>query len=158
MNGNGTNGDPPAAGPYLEYQRLRFSTQLPLDYLYHPTHYWLHRQRDGIWRAGLTRFAVRMLGEMVDHGFHVLPAQVVQAGQVIGFIEGFKAVSDLCCLVNGTFRQSNAAMKEQLHLLHRDPHGAAWLYEAEGQPDDLCVDADGYRLILDQAIDRLAGQ
>ena len=69
----------------LHYKRSHFATQLPVDYLYTPSHAWLARQADGSWRVGLTRFAGRMLGHMVDHGFETPAGTVVQHGQIVGW-------------------------------------------------------------------------
>ena len=59
----------------LHYKRSHFATQLPMAYLYSPSHAWLARMEDGRWRVGLTKFATRMLGEMVDHGLRRNRAQ-----------------------------------------------------------------------------------
>ena len=82
----------------LHYRRPRFVTQLPVDYLYSPSHAWLARQPGGVWHVGMTKFATRMLGDMVDHGWEVAPGASVERGQVVGWIEGFKAgvVSATC--------------------------------------------------------------
>src|SRR5437763_7545931 len=65
----------------LHYKRSRFVTHLPVDYLYSPSHCWIARQEDDLWRVGFTKFAVRMLGDMVDHGFEIEPGALVQPGQ-----------------------------------------------------------------------------
>lgn len=139
----------------LHYKRSHFATQLPAGYLYVPSHAWLARQADGRWRVGLTKFATRMLGEMVDHGFQVEPGAPIAVGQIIGFIEGFKAISDLYCVGDGRFLTGNPALKEQPDCVNDDPYGRGWLYEFEGTPDARAVDVHGYRAILDQTIDRI---
>src|SRR5206468_4087450 len=53
----------------LHYKRSHFVTRLPVDYLYSPSHCWIAQQQGYFWRVGFTKFAVRMLGDMVDHGF-----------------------------------------------------------------------------------------
>src|SRR6185503_5988298 len=78
----------------LHYRRSRFVTHLPVNYLYSPSHCWIALQEGGLWRVGLTKFATRMLGEMVDHGFDIELESPVASGQIIGWIEGFKAISD----------------------------------------------------------------
>src|SRR5688572_2957192 len=80
------------------YKRSHFATQLPVDYRYSPSHCWIGRQEDDRWRVGFTKFAVRMLGDMVDHGFEIEPEAPVAAGQIIGWVEGFKAISDVFCI------------------------------------------------------------
>src|SRR6187397_2343908 len=99
----------------LHYKRSHFATQLPMDYLYSPSHAWLAAAGEGRWRVGLTKFASRMLGEMVDHGFEV--------------------ISDLFCVAAGEFTGSNPALKERISLITRDPYGSGWLYEVNGTPD-----------------------
>jgi glycine cleavage system H protein len=137
----------------LRYQRARFTTQLPGDYLYSPAHLWIARQRGNIWRAGLTKFATRGLGEVVEHGFTVELHAPVCAGGVIGWVEGFKAISDILCLVEGRFAGANPALKDSIGLINQDPYGAGWLYAVKGKPGGECVDVRAYAKLLDQSID-----
>jgi glycine cleavage system H protein len=139
----------------LQYKRSNFVTQLPVDYRYSPSHCWLAAEGPGVWRVGLTKFAVRMLGEMVDHGFEVEPGARVEPGQILGWVEGFKAISDLYCVGRGRFAGANPALRDRITLINRDPYGAGWLYQFKGEPDDLCTDVQGYRQLLDQTIDKI---
>ena len=138
----------------LLYKRSHFVTRLPLDYLYSPSHYWLARQ-NGNWRVGLTKFATRMLGEIVDYGFEAQPDAAIRPGQAIGWIEGFKAISDLFCVLDGKFGRSNPELSQNPEAIDRDCYGQGWLYEASGSPDTLCVDVQGYKALLDSTIDKL---
>ena len=89
----------------LHYKRSHFATQLPVDYLYSPSHCWLAPQADGVWRVGMTKFATRMLGDMVDCGFELAAGTPVVKGEIIGWIEGFKAISDsIACSTGNTWR------------------------------------------------------
>jgi glycine cleavage system H protein len=137
----------------LYYQRARFVTQLPGDYLYSPAHFWIARHRGNTWRAGLTKFATRKLGEIVEHGFEVELHAPVLAGQVIGWVEGFKAISDILCLVEGRFAGANPALKDRIGLINKDPYGMGWLYAVKGEPGGECVEARAYAKLLDQSID-----
>jgi glycine cleavage system H protein len=139
----------------LHYKRSHFVTHLPLDYLYSPSHAWIARQDEDHWRVGLTKFATRMLGEMVDHGFEIEVDAPVRSGQIIGWVEGFKAISDLFCIAEGHFAGSNLALKEKINLISKDPYNSGWLYLVKGQPDTRCVDVQSYRAILDKTIDRI---
>ena len=139
----------------LHYKRSRFTTQLPMDYLYSPSHCWIARLEDDLWRVGLTKFATRMLGEMVDHGFEIEPGAPVQSGQIVGWIEGFKAISDIFCVAEGNFGGANPVLKEKITLVNKDPYGAGWLYRVRGKPDARCVDVHSYRAILDKTIDKI---
>ena len=82
------------------YKRSNFVTHLPARYLYSPSHFWLAPEDPaaeatarphGRWRIGFTKFATRMLGEMVDHQWEKTYGEAVRAGEIIGSIEGFKA-------------------------------------------------------------------
>jgi len=141
-----------------QYQRARFVTQLPVQYLYTPSHFWIARHDNSTWRIGFTKFASRMLGEMVDYGFDVLLEAEVVTGQRIGWVEGFKAISDLFCIAQGRFAGPNPSLETDLALVNRDPLGAGWLYLIKGQPDPVCVSVDAYVRILDQTIDRILGK
>src|SRR5207302_10026748 len=127
----------------LHYKRSRFVTQLPVDYLYSPSHGWIARQEGDLWRVGFTKFAVRMLGDMVDHGFEIEPGAPVQPGQIVGWIEGFKAISDLFCIAEGNFAGANPLLKERITVVNKDPYGEGWLYMVKGKPDSKCVDVHG---------------
>jgi glycine cleavage system H protein len=137
------------------YQRARFTTSLPPDCLYSASHCWLARQGDDLWRIGFTKFAVRMLGETVDRGFEIPPDAAVKPGQIIGWIEGFKAMSDIYCVADGRFAGGNPALQDQIQLVNKDPFGRGWIYGVRGAPDAQCVDVDGYRQLLDRTIDTL---
>ena len=139
----------------LHYKRARFVTQLPVDYLYSPSHCWAARQDAGLWRIGLTKFATRMLGDMVDHGFDVETGAPIASGQIIGWVEGFKAISDVFCIAEGTFAGGNPALKEKITLINKDPYSAGWLYLVKGKPDGQCLDVHGYQAILDKTIDKI---
>lgn len=142
----------------LHYKRSHFATQLPVDYLYSPSHAWIAQHDQNHWRIGLTKFATRMLGEMVEHGFEIQPGAPVQAGQIVGWVEGFKAISDLYSIAQGEFAGGNPILKEKITLISKDPYGAGWLYLIKGRPDAKCVDAYAYRDLLDKTIERILAQ
>jgi len=139
----------------LQYKRSHFVTQLPVDYLYSPSHCWIADQAEGLWRVGLTKFATRMLGEMVDHGFEIETDAPVESGQIIGWVEGFKAISDIFCIAQGNFSGPNPVLKEKITVISKDPYGAGWLYVVKGKPDAKCVDVRDYQAILDKTIDKI---
>lgn len=139
----------------LYYKRSHFVTHLPVDYLYSPSHFWIGQSVDKTWRVGLTRFATRMLGEMVDHGFEITTGQPVEPGQIVGWVEGFKAISDVYCIGAGTFSGGNPLLKEKISMISRDGYGEGWLYALDGGPDSRCVDVNAYKVWLDQTIDRI---
>lgn len=137
------------------YKRSRFVTHLPTDRVYTSSHYWLLADSAGIWRVGLTRFATRMLGDIVEVGFNVAMDEAITLGQGIGFLEGFKAVSELYSVVDGGFAGMNPALDRDITLLENDPYGEGWLFGATGTPDPQHNDAEGYAAILDTTIDAM---
>ena len=140
------------------FKRSHFATHLPADALFSPSHYWLQQESDGAWRVGFSKFAVRMLGDLVDQSFDVAEGAPVEPGKIIGWIEGFKAISDIYCVIEGTFVGGNAALKGRLEQINDDPYGGGWLYRAKGKPDPNCMPATDYVNLLNATIDRMLAQ
>ncbi len=139
----------------LVYKRARFGTRLPTDRVYTRSHYWLREIEPALWRVGLTNFATRMLGDIVEYEFEVEPGMRVELGQKIGWMEGFKAVSELYSVAEGDFAGVNTELRGDITLLESDPYERGWLYQVNGQPDPGRVDAAGYAMILDATIDKM---
>jgi glycine cleavage system H protein len=137
------------------YKRATFVTHLPKTYLFSPSHYWLAPEENGVWRVGFTKFATRMLGDLVDHQFEKSAGEAVASGAIIGSVEGFKAISDLYSPLDGRFIEGNAALVQDVDLISREPYGNGWLFRIEGKPDSRCSDVEGYRQLLDATIDRM---
>ncbi len=142
----------------IRYNRAKFSTRLQDDRLYTAGHAWLRPEGENIWHVGLTKFALRMLGEAVEMEFEVKAGDQVETGQAVGWLEGFKAVTDIYTPIQGVFRGANRKLLEDLELLKRDPYGNGWLFELEGKIDDSCVDMHGYVAVLDATIDKMLGK
>lgn len=109
----------------------------------------------GRWRVGYTKFALRMLGELVDVNFEFAPGNTVHTGDIIGTVEGFKAISDVYCVGTGQFAGGNPELATSLAGIVEHPYDAGWLYEFTGEPDSRVMDVDGYRNLLDATIDRM---
>jgi glycine cleavage system H protein len=139
----------------IRYKRSRFSTRLPADVRYTRSHYWLREHQTGLWRIGLTKFATRMLGDLVEYEFSLGPGSAVEVGQAIGWVEGFKAVSDIYSVAAGRFSSLNAGLRRDITLLESDPYGQGWLYEVQGHPDPKNYDVHEYVGILDVTVDRM---
>jgi glycine cleavage system H protein len=147
-----------AAPQTIFFKRSHFATHLPADALFSPSHYWLRREPDGAWRVGFSKFAVRMLGDLVDQKFEVAEGAAIQPGQLLGWIEGFKAISDIYGIVEGAFLGGNPALRGQLAQVNDDPYGAGWLYRARGTPDPNCMPVASYVDLLNATIDRMLAQ
>lgn len=154
----------------VRFRHAHFSARFPVDCLYTPSHYWM-RPADALsesgeavaadvviprlWHVGFTKFATRMLGELVEMVLEVQPGQTVAGGDRLGTVEGFKAVSDLFCVIDGTLSAANPAITAEACLTHSDPYGAGWLYAVQGTPSEGHLDVHSYIALLTETIDRL---
>ncbi len=145
------------ANEIIQYRRSKFSARIMTDRLYTGAHSWLKNEQGDIWRVGLTKFAIRMLGDAVEMDFEVAPGDRLETGQVIGWLEGFKAVTDIYAPMPSTFHETNESLLNDMELLRRDHYDKGWLYSIEGKPDSGCIDAEAYMAILDQTIDKMMG-
>ncbi len=151
------SGDEMTSGK-VHYKRSRFSTRLLEDRLYTAGHSWLEREEGDLWRVGFTKFATRMLGEIVELGFEMNPGSPVETGQVIGWLEGFKAVTDIFSPLSGRFEGYNPALDKNITLLTTEPYTRGWLFKVQGQPDTESLDVHGYVSLLDTTIDKMLGR
>ncbi len=143
---------------FLPFERARFKTRLPRGHFYTAGHMWLHQAEPDLWHVGLTRFALRMLGEPVDLDFEMALETEVEKGDVVGWLEGFKAVTDLYSPIDGRFAGANPALDEGLDAVHRSSYQRGWLFALRGKVDVDCVDAEGYAAVLEAAIDKVLGE
>ncbi len=139
----------------LLYKRSRFQTRLPKGRLYTPSHFWLLETESGVWRVGFTRFATRMLGEIVESGFEVKPADAIAVGQTIGWVEGFKALTDLYSVAEGFFAGGNPILDTDATRIDKDPYHEGWLYRVRGVPDPNAMPPEAYMQVLDATIDKM---
>jgi glycine cleavage system H protein len=145
----------PGNDEIVRYKNSRFSTRLPSGRLYTRAHYWLGEAEPGTWRVGFTKFATRMLGDLVETAFAAQPGDTVRLGQPIGSVEGFKAITEVYCVMDGEFAGGNPALDEDITLIDTDPYGRGWLYCVQGEPDPSAVDVHGYVAILDATIEKM---
>ena len=110
---------------------------------------------EGIWRVGFTKFATRMLGELVEARFEVEKGGAVSSGQQIGYVEGFKAASDLFCVMEGEFEQGNPILDEDACIVKSSPYVDGWLYSVKGEPEETSVDVHGYVEHLEVLIEKM---
>ncbi len=137
------------------YKKSTFVTHLPESYLYSPTHYWLNEVKKGRYQVGVTKFSTRMLGNLVDFGFESKPGDVIEAGQIIGWIEGFKAITDIYCVGTGNFIRLNPDLENDLEDGWKKNYTQGWLFEFSGKPDSRCMHLDDYTKVLDTTIEKI---
>ena len=142
----------------IRYRRANFSTRLPKEPLYTPSHFWIQELEKGLWKVGFTKFAVRMLGEIVEAGFELEPGNSIRTGDIIGWVEGFKAITDIYCAIEGTFQEANPLLEESCEKIYNDPYGKGWLYLARGIAEKSAFGVNEYVQFLDTTIKRIQGE
>lgn len=142
---------------YLRYKHARFSARFPAGFRYSRSHFWLAEDagEPGLWRIGFTKFATRMLGELVEARFDVAPGDPVEPGQLLGYVEGFKAASDLFCAAEGIFAGGNPLLEVDACVVRSSPYEDGWLYAVRGNPEPGSLDAAGYIDHLDSLIEQM---
>ena len=99
-----------------------------------------------------------MLGDIVELGFETETGTDVETGQVIVWIEGFTAGTDIFSPLSGRFDEFNPALDKQIQLLTSDPSDKGWLFKIRGNPGDDCLDVHNYASLLDTTIDKMLGR
>jgi glycine cleavage system H protein len=143
---------------FLPFQRAKFKTKLPRGRRYTAGHMWLRQMEGDLWHVGLTRFAIRMLGEPVEVDFETSEGEWVETGHVVGWMEGFKAVTDLYTPMTGHFAGANVALATDIRAVYTSPYERGWLFGLRGEPGEECVDAEGYAGFLEGHIDKMLGE
>ena len=141
----------------FHYKRARFATHLPRERFYTAGHYWLAVDQDDadVYYVGYTKIATRMLGDIVEFDFEKEPSSAVKLGEIIGWIEGFKASSDIYAIVDGTFISGNPALEDDPDLMRKEPYGSGWLYKVKGTIDPAKLSREEYGIVLDATIDKI---
>lgn len=142
----------------IKFKRNRFVARFPRQYRYSLAHFWLAEEEPGEWRVGLTHFATRMLGEIVEFDVETPVGETLETGTVIGWIEGMKAVTDLFCVASGELLGLNPEALEDIEKVCKDPYGSGWLYAVKGCPDPDTVDVEAYLEKLGETIDAMEEQ
>ena len=144
--------------PTVRFKHARFSARFPETYRYSKSHYWMApvEGQEGVWRVGFTKFATRMLGELVDCDWKVPAGGPVEPGQIVGWVEGFKAASDVYCVMQGSFVEGNPYLKQDACVVRSDPYEVGWLYAVRGEPEEGHLDVHGYIAHLGAIIQRMA--
>lgn len=145
---------------FVRYKHSQLSARFPQDFRYARSHYWMAEVEGdaGLWRVGFTKFATRMLGELVEANYSLNPGDPVSPGTPIGDVEGFKAASDVFCVMQGTFEGGNPILQEDACIVRSSPYVDGWLYAVRGEPEPESLDVHGYIQLLDNTINRMQAQ
>ena len=96
-----------------------------------------------------------MLGELVEAQFKPDVGGPIAPGETIGHVEGFKAASDVLCVMDGTFAGMNPALQIDACIVKSDPYEVGWLYAARGEPEEDSMDVHGYVTLLQETIQKM---
>lgn len=142
---------------FARFKHARFSARFPVEFRYSLSHYWMApvEGEAGLWRVGFTKFATRMLGELVEAEWEKKSGDAVESGQQIGWVEGFKAASDVFCVMDGEFSSGNPMLDEDACIVRSSPYVDGWLYSVTGKPEQTSVDVEGYIEHLDAIITKM---
>jgi glycine cleavage system H protein len=142
---------------FVRFKHARFSARFPEGFRYSRSHYWMApvEEEPGLWHVGFTKFATRMLGELVEANFPLNEGDPVEPGQSIGSVEGFKAASDVLCVMQGGFAGMNAALQADACIVKSDPYQVGWLYAVRGKPEEDSLDVQGYVALLQETIQKM---
>ena len=131
-----------------------FEATFPRDRSYAKNHMWAQSRDEapGVWRFGLTAYAVRLLQDVYFLEWEFDPPHPLADRQMIGAIESKKAESDLYAPIPGTLTTINDAVLGDPSLINADPYGRGWLIEIRSdQSETSLLDPDGYASHLEDA-------
>jgi len=122
---------------------------VPEDLHFSEDHQWVRPEGD-VWRVGITEFAQEALGEVTM--VQVAEPDIrIGAGDEMGEIEAFKAMTDLYMPVQASVVERNPALETSPTAINSDPYGAGWLCTVRPEsPEDLAtlLDAQAYRALI----------
>lgn len=98
---------------------------VPDELRYSEDHQWVRLEGD-LLRVGLTDYAQEALGEVTMVQL-VETGKAVPAGDEMGEVEAFKAMTDLYMPVTATIVEYNDSLHSDPDLVNNDPYGQGWL-------------------------------
>ncbi len=128
----------------VTFKMGEYEAVFPTDRRYCRNHMWcLVVDEHGLYRFGLTAYAVRLLQEVFFLDWYASPGDRVSKGQEIGAIESSKAESSLYAPITGQIVRFNEKLLEDPSLINLDGYGAGWMFEMTGDISDT-FDPPGY--------------
>lgn len=120
---------------------------------YTPEHEWVLASAEGTVRVGITDYAQTQLGDVVLVQLPLV-GDSVATGDPVGELESTKSVSEVFAPVAGEVVARNDALEDSPDLVNSDPYGEGWMIEiklAEASAPDSLMDAEDYRMLIDEA-------
>ena len=129
---------------YFSFAMGEFTAEFPRDRVYATNHMWASEIATGIWRFGLTAYAVRLLQDVYFLDWEVEPPDAIGLRSQIGSIESKKAESDLYSPIAGSLSKINKLTLDDPSLINADTYGDGWLIEMATTDIDQLLDPDAY--------------
>ena len=112
-------------------------SDIPADLRYSQDHLWVRPDPGaGLVRVGVTDFAQRSLGDVVEVTLPGL-GETIKAGQACGDIDRSRASTTWFAPVAGTVRARNDDLAGTPEVVNTDPYGQGWMFEVEIDPSTL---------------------
>ena len=113
---------------------------------YSSNHSWLRSDESEIITVGITKYIIKMLGNIV-HIHSPKVALQCKSGEEIFALEATKSISDIEAPLSGEIIAINTQLIENPELVNSDPEGEGWIYRIKSHnPDELksLLDAEQY--------------
>lgn len=142
---------------HIFYKRNQFKSRLPKKIVYTKAHQWVFEDKDLIY-FGLTKFSHRMLGKIVEVEIEKKVDDTITIGEICGWMEGFKAVSDIYSPISGNIKVINTNLYTSVESISKSPYNAGWLVGVEGEMEPDFLSVEEYASYLDQTIDQMLAE
>ncbi len=112
----------------LVFMMGKFAAIIPTDRQYCKNHMWAQPAEAGVYRFGLSAYAVRLLQDVYFLDWEIDPQTPVRAKQRLGQIESSKAESELYSPISGTLQEFNQQLLDDPAAINVDKYGRGWLF------------------------------
>ena len=91
-------------------------------------HQWVDEVEPGIFRIGLSSFAIKELGEVVYIDFLKNPGETVENAEPLAEIESLKSVNYFQSPFVGEIMEVNVSLQKDTSTVNRDSESTGWLF------------------------------
>lgn len=124
---------------------------VPEDRFYSEEHLWVKKERGNRASIGLSDFARRLYGEILDLELPEEGEELIK-GEAFGSVESARGVEELVAPVSGEVVEVNEEILEDPEIVNEDPYGDGWLIKVKlSDPEELeeLMPADEYEDFLE---------
>ena len=91
-------------------------------------HQWVDEVEPGIFKVGLSSFAIKELGEVVYIDFLKNPGETVENAEPLAEIESLKSVNYFQSPFTGEIIEVNVSLQDDTATVNKDSENAGWLF------------------------------